>query len=117
VTELAVLVPLLALAGGGVVCLGRTPVATDRLSVAAAPVVAGAALVLAALALAGTERHTRWLEIDAASGLFVAVIAVVGLCSALVSPSYLRTGGAAGSRRRARGGRTTPRSTRSGPRC
>jgi hydrogenase-4 component F len=93
VTELAVLVPLLALAGGGVVCLGRTPVSTDRLSVAAAPVVAGAALVLAALALAGTERHTRWLEIDAASGIFVAVIAVVGLCSALVSPSYLRTGG------------------------
>ena len=32
------------------------------------------------------SRRSRWLKLDAASGVFVAVIAVVGLCSALVSP-------------------------------
>jgi hydrogenase-4 component F len=93
VTELAVLAPLLALIAGAVVCLGRSPAAADRLNVVAAPVVAAAALALAARALAGTEQHTRWLEIDAAGGVFVAAIAVVGLCSALVSPAFLRTSG------------------------
>jgi hydrogenase-4 component F len=93
VTELAVIVPLLALAGGALTCLGRTPAAADRLYVAAALGVAAAALAQAALALTGDELRTRWLQVDGAGGVLLAVIAVVGLCSALVSPTYLRTSG------------------------
>ncbi|WP_053226489.1 proton-conducting transporter transmembrane domain-containing protein [Solirubrobacter soli] len=92
-TELAAAVPLIALAGGLLTCLARTPAQADRLNSIAALATALAAFVLAALAIAGEERHTRWLEIDGASGVFVAVIAAVGLCSALVSPAYLRTSG------------------------
>jgi hydrogenase-4 component F len=93
VTELAAAVPLIALAGGVLTCLARTPGQADRLNALAAIATALAAAVLAALAIAGEERHTRWLEIDGATGVFVAVIAAVGLCSALVSPAYLRTSG------------------------
>ena len=92
-TELALLVPLIALAGGALACLGRTPAAADRLNVVAALVTAAAALTLAALALTGEELRTRWLQVDGASGVLLAVIAVVGLCSALVSPAFLRTAG------------------------
>jgi hydrogenase-4 component F len=91
VTELALLVPLLALIGGAAVCLGRTPAQADRLNLVAAALTAAAALVLAALAVTGSTLDSGWLLIDGASGVFLAVIAVVGLCSALVSPSYLRT--------------------------
>jgi hydrogenase-4 component F len=96
VTELAVLVPLLALAGALAASLGRTPALADRINVIAACVTATAALALAAATLAhGAEPAVdgHWLRVDGASGVFVAVIAVVGLCSALVSPSYLRTSG------------------------
>jgi hydrogenase-4 component F len=93
VTELAVLAPLLALAGGILVCLGRSPAEADRLNVVAAVGTASAGLALAATALFGSPLETGWLLVDAASGVFVAVIAVVGLCSALVSPGYLRTSG------------------------
>jgi hydrogenase-4 component F len=93
VTELALLVPLLALAGGIAVCLGRTPAQVDRLNLGAASLTAAAALALAASAILGSPLETGWLLVDGASGVFVAVIAVVGLCSALVSPSYLRTSG------------------------
>ena len=53
-------------------------------------------LALAAIALARGGRpalHGQWYLIDGASGVLLAVIAVVGLCSALVSPAYLRTSG------------------------
>jgi hydrogenase-4 component F len=93
VTELAVLVPLLAVAGGIAVCLGRTPAQAARLNLVAAILTAAAGLALAATAIAGDELETGWLLVDGASGVFVAVIAVIGLCSALVSPSYLRTSG------------------------
>jgi hydrogenase-4 component F len=93
VTELAAAVPLIALAGGVLVCLARTPSMADRLNTIAACATALAAFVLAGLALSGEERHTRWLDVDGTGGVFVAVIAAVGLCSALVSPAYLRTSG------------------------
>ena len=95
-TELAALVPAIAVAGIVLVCLGRTPEQADRLNVVAALATATTALALAVAALArggDPALRTRWLEIDAASGVFLAVIAVVGLCSALVSPTYLRTSG------------------------
>jgi hydrogenase-4 component F len=93
VTELALLTPIIALCGGLLVCLGRSPAEADRLNLVAAMLTAAAALALATTAIAGETLETGWLLIDGASGVFLAVIAVVGLCSALVSPSYLRTSG------------------------
>jgi hydrogenase-4 component F len=93
VTELALLTPVVALCGGILVCLGRTPAEADRLNLVAAILTAAVGLALAAAALFGSPLETGWLLVDGASGVFVAVIAVVGLCSALVSPSYLRTSG------------------------
>ena len=59
----------------------------------AAVVTAGAALALAAVALAdaGSPARRRWVVVDAAGGLLVGVIGVVGLASVLVSPAYLAT--------------------------
>jgi len=93
VTELAVATPLVALAGGALTALARTPREADHANVLAAIVTALVALALAVAAIAGETASTRWLYVDAASGVFLAVIAVVGLCSALVSPIYLRTSG------------------------
>jgi hydrogenase-4 component F len=66
------------------------------IGLATAPVTAGAALTLAVIVLArggAIALRGRWYLIDGASGVFLAVIAVVGLCSAVVSPTYLRTSG------------------------
>jgi hydrogenase-4 component F len=93
VTELALLTPVVALCGGILVCLGRSPAEADRLNLVAALLTAAAGLALAATAILGSPLETSWLLLDGASGVFIAVIAVVGLCSALVSPSYLRTSG------------------------
>ncbi|HEY5057956.1 MAG TPA: proton-conducting transporter membrane subunit [Gaiellaceae bacterium] len=52
---------------------------------------AAAAVALAAVAL-GSPQHPlveRWVVVDAAAGLLVGVIGVVGLASVLVSPAYL----------------------------
>ena len=93
-TELALAAPVLALAGALATGLARTPARADRVNVVAALVTAAAALAFAAVAVVdGAVEASRWLEVDAASGVFGAVIAVVGLCSAMVSPSYLRTNG------------------------
>jgi len=104
---LAVLVPAIPLAAAALVQLARTPAQADTLNVVLALVTAAVASVLAVTVLArgGDEplRGDLYL-LDGAAGLFLALIAVVGLCSALVSPSYLRTAGrgwlgAGGSRR------------------
>ena len=65
-----------------------TGVAAAGALVAAAPAVA-----LAAVALTGPGHPLvhRWLVVDAAAGLLVGVIGVVGLASVLVSPAYLAT--------------------------
>lgn len=57
------------------------------------------ALVLAGWALAYPEdaEAGRWIVVDAAAGLLVAAIALVGLASVLVSPAHLRTAAGAGS--------------------
>src|SRR5207244_1853177 len=55
-----------------------------------------AALALAVTALTrGGQPALRgqWYLVDGASGLLLAVIAVVGLCSVAVSPAYLRMSG------------------------
>ena len=96
VPALALVVPGVALLASLAVLLTRTPAQADRFASAAAGLVASLAVVLAAIALTrGGDPPLRGQAylIDAASGVFLALIAVVGLCSALVSPAYLRTGG------------------------
>jgi hydrogenase-4 component F len=93
---LVAVAPAIPLAGVVVALLARTPRQADRLALAIAPPTAAAALALACTALARGGRpalHGQWYLIDGASGLLLAVIAVVGLCSVLVSPAYLRTSG------------------------
>jgi hydrogenase-4 component F len=69
----------------------------DRVSVAASCLTAAAALVLSAVAAVRHDDplHGSWYALDAAGGVFLAVIAVVGLLSALVSPAHLRASGSA----------------------
>ena len=91
---LVAVVPALALIGALVALLARTPRQADILARAGAVPTAAAALWLAVIALTrGGEPGLRgqWYLLDGASGVMLAVIAVVGLCSALVSPAYLRT--------------------------
>ena len=93
---LAAVVPALPLACAVLLQATRTPTQADRLNVVTAVATAAVALVLAATVLAHDHgaalRGDRYL-VDGASGVFLALIAVVGLCSALVSPAYLRTAG------------------------
>ena len=96
VPTLAWLVPALPCVAALAVLAARTPLQADRISAVCAPVVAAAGLALAAIALgrggAAPLRGT-WYLVDGASGVFVAVIAVVGCASALVSRQYLRHAG------------------------
>ncbi len=67
--------------------------AVAGLATAGAFAAAVAALVLAVVALAspGDPLVEPWLVVDAAAGLLVGVIGIVGLASVLVSPTYLTT--------------------------
>jgi len=89
-------VPALPLACAVLLQATRTPGQADRLNLATAAATAATALVLAAVALAHDDgaplRGDRYL-VDGASGVFLGLIAIVGLCSALMSPAYLRTAG------------------------
>ncbi|HVW47717.1 MAG TPA: proton-conducting transporter membrane subunit [Solirubrobacterales bacterium] len=94
----ALVIAMLAvpLAAAPLVALVPTARAADRLSVAAALVTAALALVLAGLAIADAPdpaARGSWFVLDAAAGVFLALVAVVGLASALVSPAYLRHAG------------------------
>jgi hydrogenase-4 component F len=84
------------LAGAALALLTRDARQADRLAIATALLTAAVALALAGTALARGGRPAlrgHWYLIDGASGVLLAVIAVIGLCSALVSPAYLRTSG------------------------
>ena len=65
--------------------------AVRAVALACALPVGGFALALAAVALQAPESPTvrDWLVVDAAGGLLVGVIGLVGLASALLSPAYL----------------------------
>jgi hydrogenase-4 component F len=96
IATLVVVVPVIPLTGAVVALLTRTPRQADRMAHATALLTAVAALTLAGAALARGNRpalHGQWYLVDGASGVLLAVIAVVGLCSTLVSPAYLRTSG------------------------
>ncbi len=88
-------VPAVPVAWGLLVQLARTPTAADRINVAGAVATAAAALTLAVIALAGSASPTQgsWYVLDGATGVFLTVVAVVGLLSALVSPAYLAGAG------------------------
>lgn len=62
------------------------------LAVAGALATAAVAGALALVALVDPDAREvgRWVVVDAAGGILIAVIALVGLASALVSPAYLR---------------------------
>jgi hydrogenase-4 component F len=92
VTEsLVIAVPALPVACGLLIQLARTPRAADRINIAGAVATAAVALTLAIVALAhsAAPTHGPWYLLDAATGVFLGVVAVVGLLSALVSPTYL----------------------------
>jgi hydrogenase-4 component F len=67
--------------------------AVTAMAMVGAFVSAAAALMLSAIALASPAKPLveKWLVVDAAAGLLVGVIGVVGLASVLVSPAYLAT--------------------------
>lgn len=93
---LAAVVPMLALLGLPLTLLARSSRQADALALGVAVPTAAAGLTLAAIALTRGGRpplHGHWYLIDGASGVLLAVISVVGLCSMLVSPTYLRTSG------------------------
>jgi len=92
VTEaLAIAVPALPAVVGLLIQLARTPQVADRLNIAGALATAAVALVLAVVALTGsaTPTHGSWYLVDGATGVFLGVVAVVGLLSALASPAHL----------------------------
>jgi hydrogenase-4 component F len=96
VPALVWIVPALPCIAALALLAARTPRQADRIGAVCAPVVAAAALVLAAIALArggAVPLRGAWYLVDGASGLFLAVIAVVGCASALLSREYLRTSG------------------------
>jgi len=96
VGTLAWVVPALPLACAAALQATRTPVQADRVNVVTAVATAAVALALSATLLArGGDAPLRGelYLVDGASGVFVGLIAVIGLCSALVSPAYLRTAG------------------------
>ena len=88
-------VPTLPIACGLLVQLARTPATADRINVAGAFAIAAAALALATVALAqgASPIQGAWYVLDGATGVFLAVVAVVGLLSAVVSPAYLAGAG------------------------
>jgi hydrogenase-4 component F len=93
VTDLAVLAPsVLALLTALVLPFAGVRRA-DRVNVAGSCLTAAAALVLSVVSAVRHDDplHGAWYALDAAGGVFLAVIAVVGLLSALASPAHLRT--------------------------
>ena len=88
---LAIAVPALPVLCGLLIQLARTPQAADRMNILGALVTAAVALILAVLALtrSGNPTHGPWYLLDGATGVFLAVVAVIGLLSALASPAHL----------------------------
>jgi hydrogenase-4 component F len=84
--------PLLAVLAGVLAAAAPSPRAADQTSQVGGLAAGGAVLALAGLAVAGGDGVVEgaWYRVDAAAGLFLAVIGVVGTLSVLVSPAYLR---------------------------
>ncbi|WP_249011681.1 proton-conducting transporter membrane subunit [Conexibacter sp. DBS9H8] len=88
---LVIAVPALPVACGLLIQFARTPRGADRIHLLGALVTATAASLLAIVAFTHSADPIRgtWYVLDGASGAFLAVVAVIGVLSALVSPGYL----------------------------
>ncbi|MBS1879972.1 MAG: hypothetical protein JST31_10690 [Actinobacteria bacterium] len=76
--------------------LAPTTRSADRLNLGGALVTAALALAVAVIAIAaapGAAAAGGWYVLDPAAGVFLALVAVVGLASAVVSPAHLRHAG------------------------
>ncbi len=94
--ELIAAMLIVPLIGAAVALFARTPAQADRFATAIAIPTAILAGLVACIALGrggSAPLRGQWYLVDGASGVLLAVIAVVGLCSALVSRAYLRTSG------------------------
>jgi hydrogenase-4 component F len=93
-TIVALAVPAVPLAGGLLLQAIQSARGQDRFNRVAAALTAAVALGAVILALADARRvgGNAWLTLDALGAPFLAVIALVGMGSALVSPAYLRAG-------------------------
>lgn len=89
---LALVVPAVPLVGALAILVAPTPRSQDLVNRVSAVVTAMVAWLAAGVAVVGgqTTPPSHWLAFDVLAAPFVAVIALVGLCSALVSPAYLR---------------------------
>jgi len=92
---LVIAAPACAALTGAATWLARTARQADLLNSAGAVLTALLTLLLAGIALIDAEHphHGAWWVLDAGGGVFLAVIAVVGLLSALVAPSQLAVSG------------------------
>jgi hydrogenase-4 component F len=86
---IAVLALPILTAAGALAC--RTARQADALNIAGALVTAAGALALATIGIVRADEpaHGSWYVLDAAGGVFLSVIAIVGLLSALASPLQL----------------------------
>lgn len=85
--------PLAPLTAAAVAAVPRTAAGIDRAARIAGIAAGVVVLVLAALALTrDTPATGSWWSVDAAGGVFLAVIGLVGTASVVVSPAYLRQG-------------------------
>jgi hydrogenase-4 component F len=88
--------PAAPVATAALVFLAPSGRVADRINLAGALLTATIATTLVVLALAaapGVATGGRWLMLDVAAGVFLALAAAVGLASAIVSPAYLRHAG------------------------
>ncbi len=89
---LAVAVPLVPAASAVVVSIApRRAIPPIGLTAAGVSGLLAIAFAAGAIATADDPISTDWLVVDATAGLFVGVIGVIGIASALTSPSYLGT--------------------------
>lgn len=97
-TDAALVYAVLAVPVGAAALVGVLPTtaAADRLNLATSALTATLALALAVIALTEAPDEAAagsWYLLDPASGIFLALVAAIGLASAAVSPSYLRHAG------------------------
>jgi hydrogenase-4 component F len=92
---LIVAVPTAPVLGALLVRMARTPAGADRVNLFSASVCATVALIAGVLGVLHDGRgiHGSWFLLDRAGASFLVVIAVVGWCSAIVSPAYLAGAG------------------------
>jgi hydrogenase-4 component F len=92
---LLIAVPVVPVVGALLVRLPRTPTGADRMNLLSASISAAVALTASVLGIVHGAQglHGSWFVLDRAGACFLAVIAVVGWCSAMVSPTYLAGAG------------------------